>query len=170
MGDPMVSERPGGRHAAARKQAGIPTIPVISPGEQDLGGAHPLLDGVSPTIGWQFQSQAKGGPSFVILRRTGLGGLKVVESFPLTEDGWAHAWQSLVTHNPAAVPQVLAKLKAREADAAKLRGSALDARQLLELDARSLVSLRDLVYLGGHVPESPIRAGAVMCGSLRTDW
>jgi hypothetical protein len=74
-------------------------MPVISPSERDLGGAHPLLDGVSPTIGWQLQPQAKGGLSFVILRRTGLGGLKVVESFPLTEDGWAHAWQSLATHN-----------------------------------------------------------------------
>jgi hypothetical protein len=54
-------------------------MPVISPSEQVLGGAYPLLDGVSPTIGWQFQPQAKGGPSFVILRRTGLGSLKVVE-------------------------------------------------------------------------------------------
>src|SRR5262249_4114868 len=143
----------------AREQAGIPAMPVISPGERDLGGAHPLLDGVSPTIGWQLQSQAQGGLSFVILRRTGLGGLKVVESFPLTEDGWAHAWQSLVTHNPAAVPQVLARLEAREADAARLRGPALHTSELLELDARSMASLRDLVYLGGHVPESPIRAG-----------
>lgn len=74
MGDPMVPEHPGGRHAAAREQVGIPAMPVISLGEQDLGGAHPLLDGVSPTIEWQFQSQAKGGPSIVILRRTGLGG------------------------------------------------------------------------------------------------
>jgi hypothetical protein len=32
----------------------------------------------------------------VIVRRTGLGSLKVVDNFPLTEDGWARAWQSLV--------------------------------------------------------------------------
>ena len=134
-------------------------MPVISPSEQVLGGAYPLLDGFSPTIGWQFQPRAKGGPSFVILRRTGLGGLKVAESFPLTEDGWARAWYSLVTQNPAAVPQVLATLKAREADTARLRAPALDSSELLELDARSLASLRELVYLGGHVPESPITAG-----------
>ncbi len=100
MEGPMVPERPGGRHTAAQ-QAGIPTMPVIAPSEQVPGGAYPLLDGVSPTIGWQFQPQAKGGPSFVVLRRTGLGSLKVVESFPLTQDGWAHAWQSLVTQNPS---------------------------------------------------------------------
>ena len=134
-------------------------MPVISPSEQVLGGAYPLLDGLSPTIGWQFQPRAKGGPSFVILRRTGLGGLKVVDSFPLTEDGWARAWQSLVTQNPAAAPQVLATLKTREADAARLRAPVLDSSELLELDTRSLASLRELAYLGGHVPESPITAG-----------
>ena len=73
---------------------------------------------------------AKGGLSFVILRRTRMGSLKVMESFPLTEAGWAHVWQSLATHNPAAVPQVLAKLNAREADTARLRGPALDASAL----------------------------------------
>jgi hypothetical protein len=159
MGDPMVPERPVGRHDAAREQAGIPAMPVISLSEQDLGGAHPLLDGLSPTIGWQFRPQAKGGLSFVILRRTGLGSLKVMESFPLTADGWAHAWQSLVTHNPAAAPQVRAVLKAREADTARMRGPALAASELYELDARSMASLRDLVYLGGYVPESPITGG-----------
>jgi hypothetical protein len=50
-------------------------------------------------------------------------------------------------------------LKAREADAARLRGPALENSELLELDAHSIVSLRELVYLGGHVPESPITAG-----------
>ena len=163
MGDPMVPARRGGRHAVAQEwvqeRAGIPAMPVISPSEQVLGGAYPLLDGLSPTIGWQFQSQAKGGPAFVILRRTGLGSLKVTEGFPLTDNGWARAWQSLVTQNPAAAPQVLARLKAREADAKRLRSPALDSGELLELDARSIASLRDLVYLGGYVPESPITAG-----------
>ena len=70
MGDPMVPERLGGRHAVAREQTGIPAMPVIGSSEQVLGGAYPLLDGISPTIGWEFRSEAKGGPGFVILRRT----------------------------------------------------------------------------------------------------
>ncbi len=159
MGDPVVPERPGGRRAAAREQAGIPAMPVISSSEQVLGGAYPLLDGISPTIGWEFRSEAKGGPGFVILRRTGLGGLKVMESFPLTEDGWARTWQSLVTYNPAAAPRVLATLKAREADAARLRSPALDSDEMSGLDALAVASLRDRVYLGGYVPESPVTAG-----------
>ena len=159
MGNPAVPARPGGRHAVVQERAGIPAMPVISPSEQVLGGAYPLLDGLSPTIGWEFRTQAKGGPVFVILRRTGLGSLKVTESFPLTEDGWARAWQSLVTQNPAAAPQVLATLQVREADAARLRSPALESGELLELDAGSIASLRNLVYLGGYVPESPITAG-----------
>ncbi len=108
MGDPVVPERPSGRHAAVQEQAGVPAMPVILPSEQDPGSPYPLLEGLSPTIGWHFRPPARGGPVFVIIRRTGLGSLKVVDSFPLTEDGWASAWQSLVRQNPAAAPRVLA--------------------------------------------------------------
>jgi hypothetical protein len=65
----------------------------------------------------------------VIVRRTALGSLKIVESFPLTEDGWAGAWQSLVSQNPAAATQILALLAAREAEAAGLRAQDADSRR-----------------------------------------
>jgi len=103
--------------------------------------------------------RTKGGPAFVVLRRVGLGALKVVESFPLTEDGWASAWQSVARQNPAAAPQMLATLKARAADAARLRTPDADSAEVSELDARSLVSLRGIAYLGGYVPEPAIAAG-----------
>jgi hypothetical protein len=102
-------------------------------------------------VGWHFQPPAKGGPVFVIMR-SGVLTAKVVESFPLTEDGWTRAWQSLVRQNPAAVPQVLAALEAREAVAAKNRG-------WQELDARTLVTMAEVAYLGGYVPESAITPG-----------
>jgi len=159
MADACVPAHLGGRHAAVQEQAGIPAMPVISPSEQDWSGPYPLLDGISPTIGWHFRPQAKGGPSFVMMRRSGLGSFKVVESFPLTQDGWANAWRALVTHNPAAGPQVLATLRAREADAARLRTSVSDSGVMFELDSRSLVNLRGVVYLGGYLPESAITAG-----------
>jgi Short C-terminal domain len=131
-------------------------MPVIQPSEQVTGSPYPLLDGLSPTIGWQFRPRANGGPAFVIIRRSGLGSLKVVENFPLTEDGWASAWQSLVTQNPGAAPKVLERLKAREADAARLSPV---SREVTELDAHSLASLSDVAYLGGYVPGSAIFAG-----------
>jgi len=161
MGDQVVPERPGGRSAATHEQAGIPAMPVILPSEQVPGAPYPLLDGLSPTLGWEFRSLAKGGPAFVIVRRTGLGSLKVVESFPLTEDGWARAWQSLARQNPAAVPQILATLGAREADAARLRTRDADSREVAELEAHALLSLRGVAYLGGYVPESAITPGGL---------
>jgi hypothetical protein len=88
MEEPVVPKRPG-RGSAAQEQAGIPALPVILPSEQVPGAPYPLVDGLSPTLGWDFRPSAKGGPVFVIVRRTALGSLKIVESFPLTEDGWA---------------------------------------------------------------------------------
>lgn len=167
MGDLDVPERPGGRHAAVPERAGAPAKPDIRPSEQVEAAPYPLVDGLNPTIGWQFRPQAKGGPAFMIIRRSGLGSLKVVETFPLTEDGWASAWQSLITRNPAAVPKVLVALKARETDAARLRAleidmarlSPADSREASELYARSLITLHDVAYLGGYVPGSEILAG-----------
>jgi hypothetical protein len=161
MGDLVVPERPGRHSAAAQEHAGIPVMPVILPREQAPGAPYPLLDGISPTLGWEFRPPAKGGPAFVIVRRTSLGSLKVVDSFPLTEDGWARAWQSLVRQNPAAVPQILAKLGAREADMARLRTRDADSREAAELEARALVSLRGVAYLGGYVPEAAITPGGL---------
>jgi hypothetical protein len=159
MGDPVVPERLGGCSAAAH--AGVPAMPVILPREQVPGAPHPLLDGISPTLGWEFRPPAKGGPGFVIIRRTGLGSLKVVDSFPLTEDGWFRAWQSLVRQNPAAVPQILATLGAREASVARLRTRDADSREAAELQARALVSLRGVAYLGGYVPGAAITPGGL---------
>lgn len=164
MEDPAVPERVSGRHAAVRDRAGVPAVraevpamPVIQPAERVTSVPYPLLDGFSPTIGWQFRPQAKGGPAFMIIRRSGLGSLKAAESFPLTEDGWASAWQALVTQNPAAAPRVLEMLRAREADAARLHPA--DSREVAELDACSLASLGDVAYLGGYVPGAAIFAG-----------
>jgi hypothetical protein len=131
-------------------------MPVIGPSEQDRTSPYPLLDGLSPTIGWYFPRHAEGSPVYVILRRSALGSLKVVERFPLTEDGWAKAWQSFAQQNPAAVPKVLTTLAAREADAARL---SRESREANELDALTLVSLPGVAYLGGHVSATGIFAG-----------
>ena len=162
MGGPFVPAHSNGRHATAQERARVPAMPVILPSEQVPGYPYPLVEGLNPTIGWHFRPPARGGPAFVIMRRTGLGTLKVVGAFPLTDDGWASAWQSLVTQNPAAAPQVLTRLQAREVDAARLRAREADSREVSELDARALVSLREVAYLGGHVPGSAITAGRAL--------
>jgi hypothetical protein len=82
---------------------------------------QPLVDGISPTIGWQSRPPAKGGPAFITIRRSGLGWLKAVETFPATEQGWAGAWQSLLSQHPGAAAHVVTALQAREAELARLR-------------------------------------------------
>ena len=156
MGDVAGQEGLGGRHAAGQRRTEVPPIPLIGPSERRRGISYPLLDGLSPTIGWHFHQQGNDEPAFVILRRSALGSLKVVENFPLTEDGWAKAWQSLAKQNPAAVPKVLTTLAARQAAAVRLNR---DAQETDELDARTLVSLRGVAYLGGYVPATGISAG-----------
>jgi hypothetical protein len=96
----------------------VPAMPNIRPSEQTSDAPYPLLDGPSPTIGWQFRPQKKGGPAYMIIRRSAFGMFKAVETFPLTEEGWASAWQALLKRNATAVPQVLAALKARDASTA----------------------------------------------------
>jgi Short C-terminal domain len=92
----------------------------------------------------------------VIIRRGAMGGLKVLESFPLTQGGWASAWQSLAAQNPAALPKVLARLRDRQAEAARL-GS--DSPEMNELDTQALASLRSVAYLGGYVPAGGLFPG-----------
>src|SRR5262249_1755856 len=111
-GQPASPDHPG---RAPRPPA--PAMPGIWPGEWYDGSPFPLLDGVSPTIGWQNRPEAKGGPVFVVLARSALGPLKVTGRFPLTEDGWAQAWQALVTRNPDVAGKVRAVLLARAAAA-----------------------------------------------------
>jgi len=106
--------------ATARPPA--PAMPVIRPGEMYDGPPHPLVDGVSPTIGWQKQPEARGGPVFVIIARTRLGTLRAAGRFPLTEDGWDQAWQALVKANPVAAGKAWAVLAARAASASQPGG------------------------------------------------
>jgi hypothetical protein len=62
VGDLAVPERPGGRHAAVQDVAGVPAMPVIRPTEQYMGMPFPLIDGISPTVGWQFRLPAWAAP------------------------------------------------------------------------------------------------------------
>lgn len=165
MGDMTVPERRDGRHSAVRvrtgapaevAQAGVPAMPHIRTSEQDPGAPHPFRDTVSPTIGWQYRPPSKGGPAFVIIRRGSLGGLKVVEDYPLTEEGWLSAWRSFVTQNPAAVPVILEALEARMTAATR---PGIDTAAVNELEARSQATMRSVAYLGGYITEAAVIAG-----------
>ena len=135
----------------------VPAIPVIGPLEKYEGFPYTLVDGLALTIGWHWRLQKKGGPAFVIVKRTAVGTLKVTDHFPLTEVGWAQAWRAFISQNPSAAEKVLARLKERE------RELELDQRsgrpELAELDARTLVRLPQVALLGGYAPGARITTG-----------
>jgi uncharacterized protein YbjQ (UPF0145 family) len=91
-------------------------MPRIRPRETGSDYPYPVLDGLPRMIGWQWLSDARGGPVFVIISRGAMGGLKVLEHFPLTEDGWRRAWQRLAAADPDAARKVAARLQARHAE------------------------------------------------------
>ena len=132
-------------------------MPVIRRDVRYAGVPYPVEDRVSPTIGWQWRAEAKGGPSFAVMSRTILGSFKVLERFPLTEDGWAEAWGALVKLNPRGAKKVLATLAARAAE--ELASGPSPA--LAELDGRSLACLREVAFLGGYAPNAAIAAGSL---------
>jgi hypothetical protein len=72
-------------------RAAVPPPPVVKPDELWSGAPNVLVDGVRFTIGWQHWPEGKGGSSFVTARRSALGTFKIVERYPLTDDGWARA-------------------------------------------------------------------------------
>jgi hypothetical protein len=118
---------------AADEVAPYPAMPVV-PKVDLYSSPHLLADsGIRHSLGWQ--DHRKAGPSFVVARLNRLGGIKVTDRFPLSEAGWADAWQSLadLDHGAAAVvAQRLAKLAARKDGAAAL--AALNAKSVRILE------------------------------------
>jgi hypothetical protein len=163
MGELDISGPPGEHDAQTVGQSKIPPMPNIGPSGQVEAVPHPLIDGISPTVGWQFRLRADGGPAFMIIRRSRLGSLKVVESFPLTEDGWAAAWRSFIKRDPYAAQKVMTALKAREADSTRLISpedvTSSRSQATSESHPRPLVTLYNLVLLGGYLPDMEVFTG-----------
>ncbi len=137
----------------------VPAMPVIRSSERFIGRPYPLLDGLTPVIGWQGRPEAKGGSVFVIMSRAMLGPYKVVERFPLTEEGWAEAWKALVKLSPAASGKIQATLTARIAEDRALQRGFVPPAEVAELDARSLASLREVALLGGYATQASLMIG-----------
>lgn len=72
-----------------------PAMPTIRESEKLPGGMpYPLVDGLTRTLGWQWHPDSGGGPAFVLIVRGRMGGCKVPDAFPLTEEGWDAAWRA----------------------------------------------------------------------------
>jgi hypothetical protein len=144
--------RPPSGAVAMVDQRGVPAGPVVKADEIWFDSPNLLVDGEQYTIGWQRWPEKKGGPSFVTVRRAALGGLKVMERYPLTPEGWEHAWKALVALDPVAARHVLPVLARRaEADSG-------DAERR-KLDVRSLAHLSEAIFAGGYLAEGGLSVG-----------
>ena len=86
----------GGQHVYAGPAA-VPAMRYIPRGEPNSHYTGPRI--IAPAggkyfIGWELRDR-KGDAAFAVIRCTVFDDLKVIERFPLTEDGWRQAWQAL---------------------------------------------------------------------------
>jgi len=135
------------RESGEYSQPPIPAMPAV-PASQVYRGRPRLLaeSQLRHSLGWQDEKSA--GPSFVVVRLSRLGQVKVVSRFPLTAQGWESAWQTLSDLDAdaaAAVSAQLAKMAARRSASATLA----------ELDARTMSRLPSMTYNGGS-GDSPL--------------
>jgi hypothetical protein len=61
MTEPTAGKQRDTRNVVPRGHAGMPAKPVILQGEQVRVFPTLMLDGTSPTIGWEFRPAAKAG-------------------------------------------------------------------------------------------------------------
>ena len=146
------------RGTARNLDGQAPAMPAFRPHDEYGEMPVPLVDGLFPTIGWQWLPEKKGGPVFAVIIRTRIGGLKAQERFPLTEEGWDRAWLALVSLSPPNAAAAAAVIRARPADDRDPAARAAQAA-LAALDARSLASLPDVAFLGGYAPEDGMVTG-----------
>lgn len=100
-----------GPHEAAGVRAETPGMPAVSDTLWRSPNLIPVT-GQRYTLGWQ--DAKKGGPCFLVAR-IGVMGEKVLDRFPLTEDGWVGAWSALVKLDIGAAQAVAEILQERRA-------------------------------------------------------
>ena len=86
-------------------------MPVPPSNTMWRGGSPYLIIGSGQryTIGWH--DTRKDGPCFLVARITVMDTTKILDHFPLTEDGWARAWAALVKLDLSAAKAVGEKVQ-----------------------------------------------------------
>jgi hypothetical protein len=130
----------------------IPPKPVIMVAEWG-DWAHLLIDDRHLSIGWQNRPVKKGGPCYLVGKMSAvLGGTKVEERFPFTDDVWVKAWRFLMRNDNTLASKIRSELTSRsEADRAR--------QELASLDASAVVNLPAVTFLGGYGGEETLTAG-----------
>jgi hypothetical protein len=113
--NPSNSPEPSSTGSDVQADPPIPDAPEPVPDEIWSGTPNVVLDGARYAIGWQRFPAEKGGPAYVTARRGILGGRKVLERYPLTDDGWARAWAAFAQLDRATAEKTRATIAKRSA-------------------------------------------------------
>jgi hypothetical protein len=143
-----------GRRDEDVSASATPPAPLIEPEEMWSSTPFLLSSGGKHSLGWQCWPEQEGGPSYVVAQLPAFGSSKILERYPLTEDGWAAAWHALETRDPPAAARVRKAAARRQTD---------DPRRQLEaarrdLDGRTQHCL-PVTLLGGYLPGAALAAG-----------
>ena len=118
MNNLAMPDRAAEETEAGRALSTDPAMPAVRADTLWRGGTPYLLtDAGRHSLGWQ--DTRKDGPVFVLVRINVMDTRKVLDRFPLTEDGWARAWAALLKLDPAAARAVAGELQARLAKVAE---------------------------------------------------
>lgn len=111
MEDLTASDPRTGRREAVAVRVDGPAMPAVPPGTLWRGSPYLISSGGQRhSLGWQ--DTRKDGPCFVVARTGGaMGNVKVLDRFPLTEDGWAGAWAALAELDATAAQAVARKVQ-----------------------------------------------------------
>jgi hypothetical protein len=120
--------------------ASAPSMPSVPPHQLYRGTPFILVDGLRHSLGWQDVRRA--GPRFVVTARSSVGTIKVLQRFPLSEQGWEEAWRLLSRLDASAAAAIEARLT--ELEAGRRAAEALAA-----LAARSSCYLPSVTFDGG---------------------
>ncbi len=138
-------------------------MPAVPPGTLFRSPHTIPVTGQRYTVGWQDSKKA--GPCFVVVRTNIFGDEKVLDRFPLTEDGWSRAWAALVKLDAGAaqaVAKVLQKRQQREAEERRARlqltRRSLD-RECSDLLRRAEAAQESILWFyarGGNLLDAPV--------------
>ncbi|MEU7791242.1 SHOCT domain-containing protein [Amycolatopsis sp. NPDC049159] len=96
----------------------------------------------------------KGGPGLVVARRSKLGFETIVSDyFPVSEQGWVKAWETLAGIDQQEFERCRSNVM-RNSTRFKLESDDLQRR--LEIDQRTRKLLSASIYLGGHSPHAKL--------------
>jgi hypothetical protein len=144
-----------------------PEMPVPPPSTLWRGGSPHIavVTGQRYVLGWH--DTRKDGPCFVVARLTALDSIKVLDRFPLTDDGWARTWAALVKLDAGAAQEVAAKVQGMRAASAVHKAERERQAQVFEafanagsatvfqrLGVQVLLGDGKVYTIGSHNPET----------------